>query len=189
MSEGKNIVAEAYIAEEFPLQFGIYDLAEFLGVMSLFDQPELDFSAKYVTLHEGKNAMKYFAADQSILKSVPTLKDFPEPDIVFDLSAAMLSQIQRVASILRVTDFSVVGDGSSIVASIGDKTNPTGNTFQSELGTTDKTFKLNYKVENLKMMPGDYQVSIGNKRNARFKATSQQLTYYVALELDSTFDF
>lgn len=189
MSTGKNIIAETVVSETFPSDFGIYDLNEFLGAMSLFTDPELDFKEKYVTIKEGKNGVKYFAANASVLTTVPTIKDFPTPDIEFDLSAQMLNQIQRVASILKVADFSLVGDGSEIKIAVGDKSNPTGNSFESEIGVTDKTFKVNFKVENLKMMGGDYKVSIGGKKISRFKAANQQLTYYVAIELDSTFDF
>lgn len=189
ISTGKNIIAEAVIGESFPSEFGIYDLNEFLGAMSLFNDPDLDFHDKYVTVREGKNGVKYYGAAAGVLTPVPTIKPFPQPDIEFRLSAAMLNQIQRVASILKVNDFSVVGDGSTIAVSVGDKGNPTGNSYNSELGVTDKTFKVNFKVENLKMMPGDYAVAIGGKKISRFQAVNQQLVYYVAIELDSTFDF
>lgn len=189
ISAGKNIMAEIVVPETFPIDFGIYDLNEFLGAMSLFENPDLDFTEKYVTIKEGKNGIRYYAANQSVLTPVPTIKQFPTPDIEFDLTGGMLNQIQRVASILRVSDFSVVGDGSVITVNVGDKSNPTGNTFSSEIATTDKSFTVNFKTENLKMMPGDYVVSIGGKKISRFKATGQQLTYYVAIELDSKFDF
>ena len=189
ISSGKNIIAEAIVSEDFPSDFGIYDLSEFLGAASLFESPDLDFSDKYVTIKEGKNGVKYFAADKSVLTVVPNVKQFPTADIEFDLSSQMLTQIQRVSSILKVPDFSLVGNGTSITVSVGDKSNPTGNSFESEIGVTDKVFKVNFKVENLKMMPGDYRVSIGGKKISRFQATSQQLMYYVAIELDSSFDF
>ena len=189
ISTGKNIIAEATVAEVFPQEFGIYDLNEFLGAMSLFTDPELDFDDKSVRIREGKNAVKYFAANASVLTAVPNIKAFPAPDIEFDLSGTMLNQIQRVASILRVADFSVVGDGSSMTIQVGDKANPSGNSYNSEIGVTDKSFKVNFKVENLKMMAGDYKVSIGGKKISRFKAVNQQLVYYVAIELDSSFDF
>lgn len=189
ISTGNNIIAEAVVAEQFPIEFGIYDLNEFLGAMSLFESPELDFQEKYVTIKEGKNGVRYFAANQSVLTPMRNIKQFPDPEIEFDLSSQMLSQIQRVASILKVNDFSVVGDGSTITINVGDKSNPTGNTYNSEIGVTDKTFKVNFKVENLKMLAGDYNVAIGAKKISRFKAVNQELTYYVAIELDSTFEF
>lgn len=189
ISTGKNIIAEVGVTESFPHEFGIYDLNEFLGAMSLFGDPDLTFDEKYVVIREGKNAVKYFAANASVLTVVPNIKTFPKPDIEFDLPGAMLNQIQRVSSILRVADFSVVGDGSTVCVQVGDKSNPSGNTYNSELGETDKVFKVNFKVENMKMMAGDYRVSIGGKKISRFKAVNQDLVYYVAIELDSTFDF
>lgn len=189
ISSGKNLMAEAVVAESFPIDFGIYDLNEFLGALSLFESPDLEFSEKSVTIKEGKNGVKYYAANQSVLTTVPTIKPFPDPDIEFDLSGAMLSQIQKVSSILRVPDFSVVGDGTTITIVVGDKANPTGNTYESTLGETDKTFNLTFKVENLKMIPGDYRVSIGAKKIGRFQSVNSQVMYYVAIELGATFEF
>lgn len=189
ISTGKNIIAETVVSEQFPNDFGIYDLNEFLGAMSLFDSPDLVFSDKYVTIREGKNSIKYFAANSNVLTPVPNVKAFPTADIEFDLPGQMLQQIQRVSSILKVSDISFVGDGSTIVATVGDKSNPTGSSFDSEIGVTDKVFDVKIKVENLKMMAGDYRVAIGAKKISRFQATNQQLTYYVAIELDSTFSF
>lgn len=189
ISSGKNIMAETIVAEQFPNEFGIYDLNEFLGAVSLFESPDLEFSDKYVAIREGKNSVKYFAASSNVLTTVPNMKVFPTPDVEFQLTGQMLQQIQRVSSILKVPDISFVGDGSTVVVMVGDKSNPTGSSFESEIGTTDKSFKVKFKVENLKMMAGDYSVAIGAKKISRFQATNQQLTYYVAIELDSTFDY
>jgi ribosomal protein L28 len=103
------------------------------------------------------------------------------------MSANMLSMIQRTASVLRASDVSIVGDGSTIAVVVGDKKNATGNSYNSAVGATDKKFKVNLKVENLKMIPGDYQVSISSKKISRFKGAGD-LVYYVAVEADSTFE-
>lgn len=186
---GKNIIAKAVVKEEFPIEFGIYDVNEFLGVMSLFTDPDLEFNDKFVTIKENKNGVRYFAANQSVLTTVPNIKPFPAPDISFTLGASNLSQILRVASIIRVDDFSIVGDGTNITIMVGDKSNATGNTFESIIGETDKTFRVNFKVDNLKMINDDYEVAIGAKKISRFVAKSQNLMYYVAIETDSTFEF
>lgn len=195
ISSGKNIIAEAEIADSFPQEFGIYDLNEFLGIISIFETPALRFDDKSVFIHDaskpvGKNGVKYFAASATILTPVPNVKPFPSVDVEFDISGSMLSQIQRVASILKVTDFSVIGDGDTITIQVGDKANATGNSFHHELGVTDKKFRVNLKVENLRLMPADYNVSIGGKKICRFTASNHNhLVYLVAAELDSTFDF
>jgi ribosomal protein L28 len=111
---------------------------------------------------------------------------FPDSDIDFTLTSQQLDMIRKTAGVLRSEDLSIVGDGSSITAVVGDKKNVTGNNFSEPVGKTDKTFKVNLKVENLKMLPGDYSVSISSKKISRFKGNGD-LVYYVAVEADSTF--
>jgi hypothetical protein len=186
ISAQKNVMADAVVTETFP-DFGIYDLNEFLGAMSLFEDPELTFNDKWVTIEQGGNSIKYFAADASVLTAPQKAITFPDAEIEFPMSANMLSMIQRTASVLRASDVSIVGDGSSITVVVGDKKNATGNSYNSAVGATDKKFKVNLKVENLKMIPGDYQVSISSKKISRFKGAGD-LVYYVAVEADSTFE-
>jgi len=186
ISAQKNVMADAVVTETFP-DFGIYDLNEFLGAMSLFEDPELTFNDKWVTIEQGGNSIKYFAADASVLTAPQKAITFPDAEIEFPMSANMLSMIQRTASVLRASDVSIVGDGSTIAVVVGDKKNATGNSYNSAVGATDKKFKVNLKVENLKMIPGDYQVSISSKKISRFKGAGD-LVYYVAVEADSTFE-
>ena len=188
ISGQKNVMADATVTETFP-DFGIYDLNEFLGAMSLFDDPELDFQDKYVSISQGNMKIKFFAADASVLTAPQKAITFPEAEINFNITADKLTMIQKTASVLRSPDVSIVGDGSSITIVVGDKKNATGNSFSESVGTTDKTFKVNLKVENLKMIPGDYQVSISSKKISRFKSPNSDLVYYVAVEADSTFEF
>ena len=186
ISAQKNVMADAVVTETFP-DFGIYDLNEFLGAMSLFEDPELTFNEKWVTIEQGGNSIKYFAADASVLTAPQKAITFPDAEIEFQMSANMLSMIQRTASVLRASDVSIVGDGSTIAVVVGDKKNATGNSYNSAVGATEKKFKVNMKVENLKMIPGDYQVSISSKKISRFKGAGD-LVYYVAVEADSIFE-
>jgi len=187
ISAQKNVMADAVVTETFP-DFGIYDLNEFLGAMSLFEDPELTFNDKWVTIEQGGNSIKYFAAEASVLTAPQKAITFPNPEIEFNMSATMLSMIQRTASVLRASDVSIVGDGSTISVVVGDKKNATGNSYNSSVGASDKKFKVNLKVENLKMIPGDYAVSVSSKKISRFKGAGD-LVYYVAVEADSTFEF
>jgi hypothetical protein len=188
ISSQKNVMADATVTETFP-DFGIYDLNEFLGAMSLFDDPELDFQEKYVSISQGSMKIKFFAADASVLVAPQKAITFPEAEINFTMTAGMLNMINKTASVLRASDVSIVGDGTTITAVVGDKKNVTGNSFSEPVGATDKTFKVNLKVENLKMLPGDYEVSISSKKISRFKSPASDLVYYVAVEADSTFEF
>jgi hypothetical protein len=188
ISAQKNVMADATTTESFP-DFAIYDLNEFLGAMSLFDDPELEFQDKYVSIKQGSMNIKFFAADASNLTAPQKAITFPEAEINFNLSASMLNMIHKTASVLRAADVSIVGDGTKVTAIVGDKKNASGNSFSEPVGESDKTFKVNLKVENLKMLPGDYQVSISSKKISRFKAPNTDLVYYVAVEADSTFEF
>lgn len=189
ISAQKNVMADVTVAETFP-DFGIYDLNELLGAMSLFDDPELEFGDKVCKITQGNMSIKYFAADATVLTAPTKAITFPEPEINFELTNQMLTMIQRTASVLKASDVSVVGEDGKITVVVGDKKNATGNSFSEPVGTTDKTFKVNLKVENLKMIPGDYSVSVSSKKISRFKSsTTSDLVYYVAVEADSTFDF
>lgn len=188
ISAQKNVMSDTVVGETFPSEFGIYDLNEFLGAMSLFEDPELEFGEKFVTIKEGDNSIKYFAAESSVLTAPTKEITFPTSDIEFTMTNNMLSMIQRTASVLRVTDLSIIGDGTNITVQVGDKKNSTGNSYRSSVGKTDKSFNVNLKVENLKMLPGDYNVSISSKKISRFKSVTGSLVYYVAVEADSKFD-
>ena len=188
ISGQKNVMADATVTETFP-DFAIYDLNEFLGAMSLFEDPELDFQDKYVSIKQGSMNIKFFAADASNLTAPQKAITFPEAEINFRMTSSMLDMIKKTSSVLRAADVSIVGDGSKVVAVVGDKKNASGNSFSEPVGDTDKNFKVNLKVENLKMLPGDYEVSISSKKISRFKSPSSDLVYYVAVEADSTFEF
>ncbi len=185
ISPQKNIVAEVTVAESFPSDFAIYDLNEFLGVLSLFEDADLAFEDKQVKISEGGSSIKYFAADPSILV-VPTKElKFPAAEVNLELPAGVLQRVIKTASVLRSPDISFVGDGSTIKIIVADLKNPSSNSFELQVGVTDLQFKLNLKVENLKMMPGDYEVSLTSKKISRFKNKANGALFYVALELSS----
>jgi hypothetical protein len=185
-SANKTIASSVTVAEDFPVEFGIYDLNAFLGALSLFDDPELDFEEKFVTIKEKNNKIKYFAAESSIL--ITPKKDivFPSADIEFDLSESMFSTVHRTGGVLKASDFSIIGNGSELVLMVGDKKNATSNCYETVVGETDKTFRANIKIENLKMLNSNYKVTV-HPKIARFQSTSGDLVYYTAIESDSSF--
>jgi hypothetical protein len=190
LSSGKNVMATAQVPEVFQVNdngFGIYDLNEFLGMLSLFENPDLQFSDKYVTLSEGNTSIKYFAADPSVLTFPTKSLEMPVSEINFPLSAAMLQSIRKVAAVLKTQFVSLIGDGTNITLQVGDRKNATANSYNSVIGTTDKEFSVIMTVDNLKLLPGDYDVSISSKKISRF--TSTDMTYFVAIEATSTFPF
>jgi hypothetical protein len=188
ISEGKNVMAEVTIGETLPIDFGIYDLNEFLNVVSLFQTTNLEFSEKHVMVSDGGSSkIKYFAAGEGVVKTPPATIKFPAADVTFTLEASQLAMIQRTSSVLKASDVSIVGADGELKILVCDKKNDTSNAYEVVIGTTDETFKANVKVENLKMVPNDYIVEISKKKISRFKHTASDLTYYIAVEADSEF--
>lgn len=187
ISEGKTVMAMGSIVESFPFDFGIYDLNEFLGAVGIFQNPTLEFSEKFVSISDGgKSKIKYFAAGEGIVKPAPSTIKFPSANVEFELSAEALAMILKTSSALKAGDLSIQGDGSTLQAVVSDKKNATSNAYSVDLGATDQTFKANLKIENLKMLPGDYTVSL-HPKISKFANRAVDLTYYIAIEADSEF--
>jgi len=185
----KNILAEATIAEEFPKDFGIYDLNQYLNGLSLHNDPELDFEAdNYVVIREGRSRSKYFFADPSVIITPPdkTLT-LPDESVAFDLSTEQLDKLLKAAAIYQLPDLSVEGGDGVVKVLVRDKKNDTSNDYSVVVGETESVFSFNFKVENIKILPGNYEVVCSQKNLSRFTSKNQDLVYYIALEPDSTF--
>lgn len=185
----KNIYAEAKVEEEFPKQIAIYDLNEFLNGLSLHQDPDLDFSNdSYITISEGKRKVKYFYADPEVIFSPPDKEvSLPSQDVCFQLEHSQLDKLLKASSVYKISDLSVVGDGETISLVIKDKNNDTSNEYSIVVGDTTENFALNFKVENIKIIPGSYDVVISQKLSAKFSNQKHNLNYFIALEPDSTF--
>ena len=186
----KNILAETTIDEELPRDFGIYDLGQFLNGLSLHNSPELDFNEDtYVVIKEGRSRSKYFFADPQVIVTPPEKEmTLPSEDVTFDLSTDQLDKLLKAAAIYQLPDLAVVGGNGVVKIVVRDKKNDTSNDFAITVGETDKTFSFNFKVENIKILPGNYEVVVSSKLLSRFRSKNQDLTYFIALEPDSTFE-
>ena len=185
----KNILAETTIGEEIPKDFGIYDLPQFLNGLSLHRSPQLDFSNDgYVVIKEGRMSSNYFFADPSVIVTPPEKEiSIPSVDVTFELSAETLNSLQRAAAVYQLPDLSAVGESGLVKLVVRDKKNDTSNDFSVVVGETDKKFTFNFKIENIKILPGTYQVVVSEKLLSKFSNTDYDLKYYIALEPDSTF--
>ena len=191
ISVAKNILAEANLTEEFPSDFALYDLNQFLNVNnSLFRNPELDFTDRgYVVISEGKSKQTFFFADPNVIVTPPD-KDItlPTEDVCFELSTEQLDKLLKAAAINQLPDFSAIGKDGKVTLVVRDKKNDTSNNFNIVVGETNSEFSFNFKVENIKILPGTYEVVVSQKLLSRFTAKNHDLTYYIALEPDSTFE-
>ena len=189
MSVMKNILAEAEVVEEFPKDFGIYDLNQFLNGMGLHQNPDLDFTNdNHVVIKEGRMRSKYFFADPSVIVTPPDKNlDLPSEDVSFELNTQQLDRLLKAAGIYQLPDLSVIGKAGVVKILVRDKKNDTSNDFAITVGETDKEFVFNFKVENIKIIPGTYDVVVSQKLLSRFKCKDYDLTYFIALEPDSSF--
>ena len=185
----KNILAEAQIDEDLPKDFGIYDLNQFLNGLGLHNSPELDFAdANYVVIKEGRMKSKYFFADPNEIVTPPDKEiTLPSEDVTFELSTQQLDRLLKAAAIYQLPDLSVIGENGVVKVLVRDKKNDTSNDFSIVVGETDSTFSFNFKVENIKIVPGTYEVVVSQKLLSRFTCQNYALKYYIALEPDSTF--
>ena len=186
----KNILAEAQIDEEIPKDFGIYDLNQFLNGLALHQKPELDFQDdSYVIIKEGRSRSKYFFADPKVIVTPPEKEiTLPSEDVSFELSTSQLDKLLKAAAIYQLPDLCVVGGDGVVKVLVRDKKNDTSNDFSVIVGETDSTFSFNFKVENIKIVPGTYDIVVSQKLLSRFTCQNYALKYYIALEPDSTFE-
>jgi len=190
ISVAKNILAEASISEEFPRDFAIYDLNQFLNGLVLHQDPEMDFKEQsYLTIREGRRRVKYFYADPKVIISPPE-KDIvlPSDDVSFKLGSENLTSLLKAAAVYQLPDLSAVGEAGVVKLLARDKKNDTSNEFAIVVGETDKKFTFNFKVENIKIIHGSYDISISSKLLAKFSNKDYNLKYFIALEPDSTFE-
>ena len=160
ISLAKNILAEANINEEFPRDFAIYDLNQFLNGLGLHQDPELDFREdSFLSIREGKRRVKYFFADPQVITSPPekTLT-LPTEDVCFQLDSVTLEKLLKAAAVYQLPDLSAIGEAGVVKLVVRDKKNDTSNEFAIVVGETKDEFSFNFKVENIKIIPGAYNV-------------------------------
>jgi hypothetical protein len=189
ISVAKNILAEAEIKEEFPRDFAIYDLNQFLNGLTLHQDPDLDFQQEsYLSIKEGKRRVKYFFADPNVIVAPPEKEiQLPTQDICFQMDSVTLEKLVKAAAVYQLPDLSAIGEAGVIKLVVRDKKNDTSNEYAIVVGETDKEFSFNFKVENIKIIPGAYDVVVSSKLLSQFTNTQHNLKYYIALEPDSTF--
>lgn len=186
VAANKTAFAIAEVEETFDTNFGVYDLGELLGVLSIFSDPDLEFSDRNLIISEGKNRIRYMPADAEVLIFPKKEPRFPEePNAVFDLTAQNLAQITKASSVLKVPFVTFKGDGKKIVALVHDKANPNSNQFSIDVGAeSTEVFDMHVKVESLKMLPEDYTVQVSFNKILKF--IGDRKSYLVTCETDSS---
>jgi len=190
MSVMKNILAEATINEPFPQEFGIYDLTEFLGVMTLASDADIEFdNDSFLTINGGSAKIKYFFSDPSILISPPDTFNAPETDINFVISQDTMQNILKASAVMQLPDVVInktQGDEPATI-SVTDLKNVTSNSFSEKIDDrATEGFTFNFKAENLKMIPGNYDVNVSSQALvSHWDNTVKDIDYWIALEQPS----
>ena len=189
MSAMKNIVSKATVEENFPVEFAIYDLNEFLSAMSLFTNPDLDFKDDFVVITEsgskGRN-LKYWYSEPSVVTTPSREVTMPSVDVEFPMNSGILSEVQKAAAVIGAPDMVLEDDELRVT----DKKNDTANSYSTSLDTKsydDASYKFWFKVENLKLLPGDYDVQVSEKRISHFQNKKTPIEYFIALEPESSY--
>jgi|TARA_A100000172_G_scaffold75175_1_gene57789 hypothetical protein len=193
MSAMKNIVAKADVEESFDKEVAIYDLNEFLASISLFTSPILEFNDGFVTIKEEnspKNSLKYFYSDPSVVTSPNKTITMPSKEVEFTLNGENLNKLKRAAGVIQAPDLVLEKKDTDVFLTVKDKKNDTANTFSIDVDTKTEgsNFKFFYKVENLKVMEGNYDVEISSKNISHLKSTNKDVEYWVALEPESSYE-
>ena len=191
ISEAKTIMAQADIVEDMPREFGIYDLNEFLSVYNLVEQPSLEFEDKSVLINGANNqVVRYFFSETEILTTPQKDIQMPDAELGFTLTDDILNQIRKAAAVLGHTELSLKGDNGVITASVVDTKDSTSNSFSYELDRDNackESFNFIVSIPNLKLLPGDYFVSISSKLISNWTNNNYPIEYFIALEKNSSF--
>ena len=186
LSSMKTVMARATVPNTFERPFAIYDLSRFLGVLSLFENPELHFDEKHLDIVSGNSKVRYVYGDPSTIMAAPDKElALPSVDVEFELTDEMMAKVRKIMSSLQAPDMAIAGEDGKLLIKALDVKNPTGDVFSTEIGETDKDFFVIYKAENLSMMPITYRVQISSKLISSF--TGQDIKYWVAVDSNSRF--
>lgn len=198
ISPTKNIMAEAKVTEDFPIEFGIWDLSKFLATVSMFKDPSFEFENNHVVIHsEGSRAkVRYYYSnlemlDPQILQIIKSGKRFNMPAAVVDftLQAKDFGDLQKAAAVLAAPDLALRHGDGRLTMNVFDRKDSTGHTYSIDMGEYDgdDSFEFMFKSENLRMIPGTYDVEVSDKKVAQFQTQNKELTYWISLEVDSKY--
>ena len=186
ISPQRSIFAKAKIAEDVPQQFAIAELNKFLGVLSMFKDPELNFKENFVEVCSGSKKVRYTYADVSAIITPPEKElKFPDTEVEFELKADDLNGVIKALSVLSLPELAITGDGQNVEIQAISSKNSTADNYSQVVATTDQKFRVIVKTENLKFLNRDYKVAV-TKNIVKFE--SDDLTYFVAVEANSTFN-
>ena len=190
MSTMKNIMAKADVEENFESEFGVYDLPEFLRALDSFQQPVLNFNGSAnLKIKDEKSSLsaRYAFADKSTLRYPTKVISMPDKTVTFTLKDSDYESVKKLYTNLSLPDIAFKGEKGKIKLVALDKKNSNSNESSVDIGETDLEFTAYIKAENMKIIPGDYDVALSKAKIAHFINKKVKVQYWIALEADSTF--
>tara|TARA_R110001606_G_scaffold96378_1_gene213471 strand:- start:2144 stop:2800 length:657 start_codon:yes stop_codon:yes gene_type:complete len=185
ISTGKNIFARAEVSETFNNEFAIYDLNSLLALLTLMEDTDVEFGEESIIMTKGTSHFEYFYADKNIIVAAPDKTIEVDNFFNFDLSADDVNMIMRAAAVVGAPMLSVVGKDGKVTLTVGDPNTPRSNAFRQEIGDSEKDFDARLAVENFKVTPGSYNVTLSEKKFMHLKNTNGTTNYWLALEPNS----
>jgi len=187
ISPNKTMMAKAKLEDIIPSTFAIYDLSRFLGVVSLFEDPEYQIEERMVNIASPGRTVSYTFADPSTIITPPDREIVLEdPDVVFELKQEHFAEIMKALGVMSFPDLVVAGENDKVILRATDTKNPSSDKYDIEVGITDRTFTAVFKTENVKILPSSYTVSLSSKGISHF--VSDDVEYWISLEANSTFE-
>ncbi len=183
MSTMKNILAEADVSEAFPADFGIYDLNEFLGVLTLAKDADLNFDNQaFLTADSGQTRIKYMYSDPSILTVPPETFNAPETDVNFSMPQDILTSVLKASAVMQLPDITITSNGNpGVEVTATDLKNTSSNNYTQVLDIDRQPFECRFKAENLKMISGDYEVNVSTSAGVSHWVGTD-VSYWIAME-------
>jgi len=192
ITPSKNGMAEATVTEDFPVEFGIWDLQKFLGVVSLFNSPTFNFASKSVTISDGADSNIVYYYSEPKLLTVPTKNvNMPKTTVKVSLTEKTFADLQRAAAVMQLPDISFQNESQKIYAVICDMADPTSNSYKTLIAedySGKEQMTLNFKIDNLRMLPGTYTVRFSTNVVGEFTNDTIPVKYWFAMETNSKFE-
>lgn len=185
ISTGKNIFSRATVSETFDREFAIYDLNSLLSLLTLMEDTDVEFGEDSITISKDRSEFEYYYADPSIVVSAPDKTIEVDDFYSFNMTADDVNMVMKAAAIVSAPMLSVVAKDGKVTLSVGDPSTPRSNTFRNIIGETDKQFDCRLAIENFKVIPGDYKVTLSQKKFMFLDSTSKEMKYWLALEPSS----
>lgn len=185
ISTGKNIFSRATVSETFDKEFAIYDLNSLLALLTLMEDTDVAFGEESITISKDQSQFEYFYADPSIVVAAPDKTIEVDNHYNFKLSASDVQMVMKAAAIVSAPMLSIVSKGGTVTLSVGDPSTPRSNSFRNVIGQSDKEFDCRLAIENFKVIPGDYDVTLSQKKFMYLNNTNTDIKYWLALEPSS----